>query len=219
VDETQVPGSETRSAPVKPELAADLSGVIGPYLPSIKEGLHGVIDASGESATVFHYWPYLHEIACMISVGKSAEADTNQATWATGFAPYEKPEITVTVLVSGADRSRMAVSVFAEVISAYLDQRVLAGMLDAPLASYRATPGDGHISQEEAAAIALSALPYRLSSPELQFSFICNPKDEGTAVEYTWYVSVYVQGVQIYTVHLSGMDGHVIDVIEAGGLG
>ena len=217
MEETITPGMESQPILSNPKLAADLSGALGPYLPFIKEGLHGMLDVSGAAAKAFYLWPYRDQTACMISVGKSEELGAQQAAWATGFAPYEKPEVTVVVCISGADHSLWAATIFRDVIGAYLDQRVYVGMLDAPLVPYAAIPGDGHISQEEAAAIALSALPYALSSPEFQFLFVCDPRAAGTHGEYTWYVSIYDHGEQKFQVYISAINGSITEILEIGG--
>lgn len=80
-------------------------------------------------------------------------------------------------------------------------------------------PNEDHISKEEAAAIALSAISQTLSSPEFSYSFKLFSYTDGRPDQYVWLVTILVHGEEEYLVHISAVDGAVIEVFEGGGLG
>ena len=165
-------------ASAKPEPAADLSGIIGAYLPFIKEGLHGVLDVSGESAPSFSGWPYPLQVSCMIAVGKSAESGTQQATWAVGFAPHEKPEITVVVFLPSADFSKLAGTIFRDVMDAYLNRQF--------------DPSSAE-QQPDAASLSPSAEPRTREERTTIIGFLGSPEDANRE-ENTLYLRTYYLG-------------------------
>ena len=60
------------------------------------------------------------------AAGKTGTAQTGRErnhAWFTGFAPYENPEIVVTVLLEEGDKSTNAVAVAKEIFEAYIALR------------------------------------------------------------------------------------------------
>lgn len=114
------------SGDTKPEPVLDLSNEFAPYLPAIRQGLHGVIDITGSSAKVFREWRYRDKIASMAATAELPwQADgyyKNDATWMAGFAPYEKPEITVVVFVPRMYDTKTAATIFCTVMDQYLSR-------------------------------------------------------------------------------------------------
>jgi hypothetical protein len=80
-----------------------------------------------------------------------------------------------------------------------------------------AIPGEGMLSQEEAAAIALNAVPQSFSKPTFLFEFWKNAYSDGTEQDvYTWVVVILEGGEKKYQVNLSAVDGTIVLVHEWG---
>ena len=80
-------------------------------------------------------------------------------------------------------------------------------------------PTENHMNQEAVKAIALSALPENLSSPEFSFSFELVSYTDGTPEQYIWRVTIFVQNKERYQVQVSAIDGTVVDIWKMDGLG
>ncbi len=101
-----------------PVVALDLTDVIGPYLPHVRDGLRGITDATGHAGKTFMDFTYRAQIGCMLVQSQSPETGMGGATWAVGFVPNENPEIAVVVLSLNAPDVTYVGSVFRDVAEA-----------------------------------------------------------------------------------------------------
>ncbi len=105
----------------KPQSALDLSGELGAYLPLVKEGISGILDATGQAYPVFLQWtPYRTDVCSLVAVGEASGADTQAASWMVGFAPQKEPKVVVVALVPGTKDTTLPATLFAKVMGAYL---------------------------------------------------------------------------------------------------
>ena len=70
---------------------------------------------------------YIYQI-CQLSAGKTGTAqvggDKKPHAWFTGFAPYEEPEIVITILIeNGEEGSRTAVPIAKEILKWYFNNK------------------------------------------------------------------------------------------------
>ena len=104
-----------------PELIADYSGEIGDYLPVIREGLSGLVDATGTSHRAYRDWDQRYNIsvvASSLAVEQSAADATG--TWLTALFPQEQPEITVVVFLEQGGQTNAAGEIFIRTVDQYL---------------------------------------------------------------------------------------------------
>ena len=80
-------------------------------------------------------------------------------------------------------------------------------------------PGEEHISQEAARDIALSAIPEPVAAPECSYSFNLFTYTDGTPEQYVWLVTISENGQARYVVHVSAVDGAVLDVFAMSSYG
>ena len=80
------------------------------YLPSIREGMKGVVDESGTAKKYFRNWPYREQIAAKTGTAQVTSIDLENNAWFVCFAPYENPEIAVACFIpngySGSEASK-----------------------------------------------------------------------------------------------------------------
>lgn len=119
------------SGATKPEPIIDVSKEFAPYLPAIRQGLRGVVDVretidfGGSAAMVFQDWHDRDKIASIAATAEYGLVDQYSATWMAGFAPYEKPEITVVVCMPLHINTEVSATIFRTVMDQYLNQRDL----------------------------------------------------------------------------------------------
>lgn len=75
-------------------------------------------------------------------------------------------------------------------------------------------PTEAYISKEAAGSIALSAIEQSASSVELSYTFKRLSYTDGSADQYVWLVTVFENGKETYVVHISAIDGSVLDVFR-----
>ncbi len=80
-------------------------------------------------------------------------------------------------------------------------------------------PDESCISQEAARDIALAALPQAVSSPEFAYGFKRMSYPDGAQDQLVWLVTIYEKGKERYVVHISAIDGVVIECIKIGNFG
>jgi len=126
VDSIISPSGEVLNAMDGPNLVADLSEEVAPYLPYIKAGMRGVVDEGGTAAAYFTTFPYRTDDGTPDMAGKTGTAEKSQLdvennAWFVSFAPYENPEIVVVVYVPYGCSAGWATSAARDVIQYYLD--------------------------------------------------------------------------------------------------
>ncbi len=84
------------------------------------------------------------------------------------------------------------------------------------LADQYVIPGEEHISRETARDIALSAIPQPLPSPEFSYGFHVFSYTDGRPDQTVWMVTILENGQEKYLVHVSAVDGAVVDVFPLG---
>ncbi len=80
-------------------------------------------------------------------------------------------------------------------------------------------PSEAHISKEMARDIALSAIDQALSSPTFSYAYHLLSYTDGRPDHYVWMVTIYVDGHEKYLVHVSAVDGAVVEVMRLDGNG
>ena len=75
-------------------------------------------------------------------------------------------------------------------------------------------PSEEQISKEKARDIALSSIPESLSSPEFLYSFSLLSYTDRRPDQYVWMVTVLVDAQPQYLVHVSAVDGTVVEVFN-----
>ncbi len=93
------------------------------YLPSIREGMKGVVDEGGTATKYFGSFKYRSDIAGKTGTAENSKVDLENHSWLVSFMPFDNPEIAVVVFVpNGYSGSRGAIATrqFAEW---YFDQR------------------------------------------------------------------------------------------------
>jgi penicillin-binding protein 2 len=95
-------------------------GVDKQYLDLIQEGMHRVTKTGGTGYPFFQF--------PIDSAGKTGTAETNPNdkphAWYTGYAPYDNPEVTVTVLFEkGGEGSKVAAPVAKEIMNFYFQHK------------------------------------------------------------------------------------------------
>lgn len=76
-----------------------------------------------------------------------------------------------------------------------------------------AAPSENQIGKEQAAEIALAAIPETLQNPEFYYSFKTLPATDGKQPQYAWLMTICEDGQEKYAVYVSAADGAVIEVI------
>lgn len=112
----------SRSQPV---VAAELTEA-KPYLGLIREGMRGVVDDDGGTATkYFKDFAYKNDMAAKTGTAEKTKIDLENNAWMVAFAPYENPEIAVVVYVpNGFGGSRVSPAI-RDIIGYYMDQRTI----------------------------------------------------------------------------------------------
>ncbi|MEG1014324.1 MAG: PepSY domain-containing protein [Clostridia bacterium] len=77
-------------------------------------------------------------------------------------------------------------------------------------------PNEDHISKDTAIDIALSAIPPSLISPEVSTTFNLLSYTDGRPEQYVWMVTILENGQEKFLVHVSALDGAVVEVFELG---
>lgn len=75
-------------------------------------------------------------------------------------------------------------------------------------------PGEGDISKEEAAEIAVEAVPDSISTPRFSFSFKLFTYPGEKQAQRIWLVTIYEGEKERYVVHVSSADGTVVKVVR-----
>lgn len=75
-------------------------------------------------------------------------------------------------------------------------------------------PDEGYISRDTARDIALSAVPQSISSPEFSFTFSLLSYTDGRPEQYVWMVTILENGQKKFLVHVSAVDGTVVEVFN-----
>ena len=74
-------------------------------------------------------------------------------------------------------------------------------------------PSENQIDKEQAAEIALAAVPEDFQKPEFFYSFKALPGTDGKQSQYAWLITICEDGKEKYAVYVSAADGAVINVI------
>ncbi len=97
------------------------------YLHLIREGMKGVVDTEGGTATkYFVNWKYRDQIAAKTGTAEVTSIDLENNAWFVSFAPYDKPEIAVVVFIPAGFSGGEASLATREFIAWYMDQKDLA---------------------------------------------------------------------------------------------
>ncbi len=121
-DVARNPGGSFPEEPRNATLITDVSELVQPYLPYVHRGLQGIVDCTGESASVFTGWPYREDIASMAAVACTPKPYEGQGpdSWVAGFAPLKNPQISVVVWVPREESTEKAAKIFRAVTEQYL---------------------------------------------------------------------------------------------------
>ena len=95
-------------------------GIKKEFLEVVKEGMLGACASGGTGWPFFDFSP---KVACKTGTAETGDGKTSHA-WFTVFAPADKPEIVLTVLIEkGGEGSSVAGPVAKEILKAYFNSR------------------------------------------------------------------------------------------------
>ena len=97
------------------------------YLPSIREGMAGVVDESGTAKKYFRNWPYQKQIAAKTGTAQVTSIDLENNAWFVCFAPYDNPEIAVACFIPNGYSGSEASKAPRDFIEWYMEQKTLRG--------------------------------------------------------------------------------------------
>lgn len=135
IDSIISPTGEVVASFDEPVLVNDLSGEVGEYLPTIRDGMFDVAnEAGGTAEKVFRNWKYSNNIGGKTGTAEKSKIDIESNSWFVSFAPFENPEIVVVVYVPYGLSGAMSATAAKGVIEYYLEskQGVEAPVLPAP---------------------------------------------------------------------------------------
>lgn len=126
IDSIVSPTGETIKSFDEPVLVNDLSGEIGQFLPTIWNGMKGVVDEGGTAQSAFENFKYGKDIvAGKTGTAQKSKIDVENNSWFVAFAPIDAPEIVVVVYVPNGYSGAMSAPAAANIISYYLDSKVV----------------------------------------------------------------------------------------------
>ncbi|MDR0928393.1 MAG: hypothetical protein LBM74_01605 [Oscillospiraceae bacterium] len=131
IDSIIDPMGETIVSFDEPSLVNDLSGEIGQFLPYIREGMKGVTDDEGGTATS-QFANFEVEIGGKTGTAEKSELDVESNAWFVCFAPYENPEIAIVVYVPQGLSGAQVSGAVKNIITHYLDSKVDESVLILP---------------------------------------------------------------------------------------
>lgn len=77
-------------------------------------------------------------------------------------------------------------------------------------------PNEDHVSRDTAIDTALSAIPQSLTLPEFSTTFNLLSYTDGRLEQYVWMVTILENGQEKFLVHVSAIDGSVVEVFDLG---
>ena len=95
------------------------------YLPSIREGMAGVVDESGTAKKYFRNWPYQKQIAAKTGTAQVTSIDLENNAWFVCFAPYDNPEIAIACFIPNGYSGSEASKAPRDFIEWYMEQKNL----------------------------------------------------------------------------------------------
>ncbi|MDP3888871.1 MAG: penicillin-binding transpeptidase domain-containing protein [bacterium] len=107
---------ESGKKDVRSEICEDI-GIKKETLDTIREGLKEVCSPGGTAGVFFNFVP---QTACKTGTAEYNDPSGNTHAWLTSYAPYDKPEISVTALVeAGGEGSVVAAPIAKKVMEQY----------------------------------------------------------------------------------------------------
>jgi len=104
------------------------------YLEKIKEGMREVIslEDGGTAAKEFKDFEYKDDIGGKTGTAQVSNIDLENNAWFVAFAPFDKPEIAVTVFIPNGYKGAYAAETVKEIVQLYMDRKMKTGTESIP---------------------------------------------------------------------------------------